>query len=249
MNALGRVIRAATFNVHSFVGRDRRRDVPRSLDAIRSLSADVIAMQEVLLPGADVDRILQEKVGDPLGMRTVAGSSLLRRDAAYGNALATSLPVLSVRRHDISVPGREPRGVVDVHLDAAGKTLRVAATHFGLHRKERRIQTRMLLDILGAKEADILILLGDFNEWLPLNRSVRLLDVAFGRHPAPPTFPSHAPVLALDRIWVCPGNRLHGIRVVKSAAAKASDHLPLVADILVGPGPPGLPPSAEADRQ
>ena len=47
-----------------------------------------------------------------------------------------------------------------------------------------------------------------------------------------PTFPSRAPVVGLDRVWVHPRGRLRGARVEASPAARvASDHLPLVATI------------------
>ena len=44
----------------------------------------------------------------------------------YGNALLTRLPVRAVRRHDLSVSGREPRGRNLIGVDAVGK-LRVFA--------------------------------------------------------------------------------------------------------------------------
>jgi endonuclease/exonuclease/phosphatase family metal-dependent hydrolase len=55
-----------------------------------------------------------------------------------------------------------------------------------------------------------------------------------GVAPAPATFPSNRPLLALDRIWVQPANHLVSLHTIQhSAAAIASDHLPLVADLSI----------------
>mgnify|MGYP001818995593 FL=1 len=44
------------------------------------------------------------------------------------------------------------------------------------------------------------------------------------------------PTIALDRIYVSPGHALTELRTVTTAEARiASDHLPLVCDIMVKP--------------
>jgi endonuclease/exonuclease/phosphatase family metal-dependent hydrolase len=54
----------------------------------------------------------------------------------------------------------------------------------------------------------------------------------FGHTPAPATFPSLRPVVALDRIFVEPRNVLRGMAVHASASARvASDHLPITATL------------------
>ena len=65
-------------------------------------------------------------------MEPIAGPTLVPRGLEYGNALLTRLPVLSMRRVEISVLGREPRGVVEADLSVRGRTVRVIATHLGL---------------------------------------------------------------------------------------------------------------------
>ena len=68
-------------------------------------------------------------------MRAVPGPTILRGDGHYGNALLTSRPVGDIRRLDLSVPGREPRGALDVTIAVRrGKTVRVVVTHLGLIR-------------------------------------------------------------------------------------------------------------------
>jgi endonuclease/exonuclease/phosphatase family metal-dependent hydrolase len=80
----------------------------------------------------------------------------------------------------------------------------------------------------------VTILLGDFNEWLLWGRPLRWVNRRFGSLPAPPTFPSRRPLMALDRIWVDPADRLISLHHHRHpSAAIASDHLPLVAQVAV----------------
>ena len=76
--------------------------------------------------------------------------------------------------------------------------------------------------------------MGDLNEWFLWGRPLRWLHRHFENTPAPATFPSRLPVLALDRIWVKPRHLLRQLTVHTSRLARrASDHLPLVAEIAV----------------
>jgi endonuclease/exonuclease/phosphatase family metal-dependent hydrolase len=84
------------------------------------------------------------------------------------------------------------------------------------------------------RHAAVTILLGDFNEWLLWGRPLRWVNRRFGSLPAPPTFPSRRPLMALDRIWVDPADRLISLHHHRHpSAAIASDHLPLVAQVAV----------------
>ncbi len=233
MTAVGRLIRIAAYNVHGWVGPNGRRDIARFVDMIRELNADVVGLQEVVMPPLLEAECLERAVAGPLGMAALPGPTLVRHRNDYGNAMLTRLPLASWRSHDLSVAGCEPRGAIEAVVDAWGVPFRIIATHFGLRPGERRRQARMLLAILRQQAAEPVAVLGDFNEWLPRNRSVRLLDAHLGKPPSPATFPSCFPFLALDRLWVSPANLLQGLRVHRSPRRACSDHLPLVADVLV----------------
>jgi endonuclease/exonuclease/phosphatase family metal-dependent hydrolase len=59
-----------------------------------------------------------------------------------------------------------------------------------------------------------------------------MLHRLFPQTPHRRTWPAHAPVFALDRVWVHPRHALRELVVHRSAKARvASDHLPLVAVI------------------
>jgi len=219
----------ATYNVHGCVGRDARFDSERTLNVLRELDVDVIALQELRWNPGEALHLLAE-FGQRLGYEALAGPTLMREDGHYGNAILTRLGVREVVRVDLSFPGREARGALDVRLDTGGAALRVIATHLGLHPNERRAQMRQLLARMGERAGEPLVLMGDLNEWLLWGRPLRWLRRHFGRTAAPSTFPGAWPLFALDRIWVEPPALLGEVRVHASPHARvASDHLPLRA--------------------
>ncbi len=225
------MLRIATYNIHRCVGCDGMESPERIAAVLRRMDADVVALQEV---GFDADgpRNILADLARSMGAQAIAGPTLLDRKGHYGNAILTRIAPARVDRLDISVPGREPRGAMAVDLGVNSGRVRIVATHLGLRSGERRYQMGRLLPLLDHSDAGLTILLGDFNEWLSWGRPLRWMNRRFGRLPAPATFPSHRPLLALDRIWVDPADRLISLALYRHAgAAMASDHLPLVADV------------------
>src|SRR5581483_10937782 len=136
---------AASYNIHRCIGLDGRHDPERVACVIDELDTDIIGLQEVESRlGGTPDTHQLNFLAEETGFIAVAGSTILRPDSHYGNALLTRHNVREVRSHDLSVPGREPRGILDVDLDVHGHPLRVLVTHLGLGARERRRQTNML---------------------------------------------------------------------------------------------------------
>jgi endonuclease/exonuclease/phosphatase family metal-dependent hydrolase len=227
------VLRIATYNIHRCVGCDGVEAPKRIAAVLRDINADVTALQEVAFDPSGPKNILAN-LARSMGAGAIAGPTLLEKKGRYGNAILSRLVPERVDRLDISVPGREPRGVLAATLRLNGSSIRIVTTHLGLRPRERRYQIRRLLPLLDDPKVDVTILLGDFNEWLLWGRPLRWVNRRFGSLPAPATFPSRRPLLALDRIWVDPADRLiclHHHRHVSTAVA--SDHLPLVAQVAV----------------
>lgn len=222
--------RIATYNIHRAIGSDGVADTERVGAVIEEVGADVVALQEVETGRSG--RALLHELRDRLGTEAVSGVTLLRKDTEYGNALLSRYPVRSIERHDLSVRRHEPRGALDVLLDAGTFELRVLATHLGLWPYERRRQVRRLLAAVRAGPEVPTVLLGDINEWFLWGRPLRWLHKQFRETPAPATFPAYWPVFALDRLWVRPRAALKRLAVHASPLARvASDHLPLVATL------------------
>lgn len=223
----------ASYNIHRCVGLDGRSDPGRIARIIREIDADIIGLQEV---DSRSDRGKESHQVDYLanatGLSAVVGPTIQRYNGHYGNVLLTGRQIVSIRRLDLSVPGREPRGAIDVELDIEGEAIRVIVTHLGLSAAERRYQVNRLLAALSEVRNGLVIVLSDINEWLPVSRPFRWLHARLGRSHAPRTFPSFFPLFALDRIWVWPREALVDVSVHNTSLTRiASDHLPLKATI------------------
>lgn len=203
----------------------------RCAAVLKEINADVVALQEVeSRPGhaQDVLAFLARETGS----RAIAGITMLSREAHYGNALLTRLPLLEVRRHDLSMPGREPRAALDVEFESHGCRVQLIATHLGLHPAERRAQVRQLVRLFNVEGSDLVLLAGDLNEWFLWGRPLRMLRRVFPDMPHRRSWPARAPLFSLDRIWVHPREALIGLTTHRSALTLvASDHLPLIAEI------------------
>lgn len=247
-------LRLASYNIHLGIGRDGEFNPARIARVIEEIDADVFALQEVLLgaaltAGPDSVNASPERMDrleptnfDMLGflaarcgLYPIAGPTLVGAKGQYGNAILTRLHPVAVHRWDLTVGRHEPRGAIDVVLRHDAGRLRIVATHLGLLPGERRRQIRHLLQLVGKDSRLPTVLLGDLNEWFLWGRPLRWMHRHFQSTPAPATFPSGHPFLALDRIWVEPRRALRNISAHRSAIARvASDHLPIVADIEFG---------------
>lgn len=234
--------RIASYNLHKCVGTDGKRDPERVLSVINALSADVIALQEVdrrmgerpaALPAAMIARETDFRLADlprtgPESLGWHGQAVLLRKDAKVLDTAGFNLP------------GLEPRGALRL-LVAPPKDppFLLIAAHLGLRRTDRRDQwTRIAREMIAARSPALVI--GDFNEWSQHNGFEALHG--FDLHLPGPSYPSRAPLGRLDRLVTGPGLRVLRMGVFDSPLARrASDHLPIWADLSTQPvlPPPG----------
>lgn len=124
---------------------------------------------------------------------------------------------------------RERRGCLFADIEVDGVRFGFGLTHLSLHRATRTRQLVALAERVPAHEPFILV--GDFNcsraELAPLDEVLTFIDTP------PRTFPSPYPLRALDHIGY---SRHWELRSVRAVPTLASDHLPLVAE-LVRTGP------------
>lgn len=224
-----------SYNIHECVGSDRRRSPARIAEVIKESGAQIIGLQEVHSDTAGrEDSHQMNYLAAATGFHAVAGPAVERTNGHFGNVLLTSYDILEVRKLNLSYRRREPRGAIDADLAIGGEIVRVIVTHLGLNPAERRFQVRKLLTALAEERSRIVLLLSDFNEWMPTGRSLRWIHSRLGKTALVRTFPSAFPVFALDRIWVSPAAALVKIACVRNPLTRvASDHLPLQAVIQV----------------
>ena len=234
MSAEARDIVIATWNVHGGVGTDRRYHPARIAQVVDEMRADIVALQEVG-SRASAENLLAVLVRET-GFHAVDGWTLKRNGSDFGNAVLSRFPIVDTSRLDLTCPGCEPRGAVDVVIGVPEGPLRVIATHLGLRPRERRDQVKRLLAALEREKPLPTVLTGDVNEWYLWGRPLRWLHRHFKQTPAPATFPAWRPVFALDRLWTEPARLLAGLRVHATPLSRtASDHLPLVARLVLTP--------------
>jgi endonuclease/exonuclease/phosphatase family metal-dependent hydrolase len=239
-------MRVMSWNVHSLVGADGRRDPERIARAIAELSPDVVGLQEVGLPLRATDPPdPAQLLGALTGMHAAFGPTMNHRlGFAYGNAVLSRHPIAAVRSYDLSVSGREPRGCVRADVDVGSAAVHFFSAHLGLHWRERRRQASQLLsaDILrDAALAHPLVLVGDFNSLSSRSACPRwlrrqLVDCALVARNEAPTFPSWFPLLRLDHCYVDAAFRVVSVDVVRTPLVRrSSDHLPLLVELEVLP--------------
>lgn len=234
------MLRVMTYNVHSCRGTDGRLMPDRILAVIERAAPDVLALQELDVgqtrsEGLDQAAFLAER----LGMECLFAAARACYGGHYGNAILSRAPVLGQRSAALPRLDErcEPRVVQLARVSAPFGALDVLNVHFGLSRRERRLQAAMLLgpDWLGDPTlSGRHVLCGDLNA-TPFSSVYRafsrvLVDAQRGRRRA--TFPSWFPLLRIDHIFVGRGLAVHDSRVVEGPLARvASDHRPVVADL------------------
>lgn len=236
----------ATYNVRRCLGIDRRLSPERIAAVIADSGADIVALQEI-----DVGRLRSEGVdqarviAEQLGFDSHFHPALRVSDEQYGDAVLTRRPSRVVKFGLLprlsSIWPLEPRGAIWIEADVDGACVQVINTHFGLGRRERRIQAAALLGSdWSGRCSTPLIVAGDLNS-LPGGQvyrsfAARMLDAhAEGARGRPaPTFPSRRPLLRIDHIFVSHDIKVAGASVLRSPLAElASDHLPLVAHLQI----------------
>jgi len=233
-------LRIATYNIHRCRGLDGRTRPDRIAAVLRTVDADVVALQEVVGAGPHGHGHAEE-IGALLGMGWVMAPARQLRGHQFGNAVLSRLPITQHLAHDLSWKTCEPRRMQRVDIAANGCTLHVYNVHLGTALLERRHQAERLATIVSDRHVTgPKLVLGDFNEWmrgrptLLLREKLNSVDLrSYLRRRR--TYPGVFPILHLDHIYYTGRIEIVGIDLPRTRLALvASDHLPLVADVRLG---------------
>jgi len=238
-----RTLRVVTYNIHKGVqgiGPARRLEIHNLAQAVATLDADVVCLQEVRHNNRQEENYFehwpQQGQADflaPPGYTAVYRTNAVTRHGEHGNALLSRWPVLSSQHEDMSDHRLEQRGLLHVELQVDARIVHVLVVHLGLIRSSRVRQIAQLKRYLSREippEAPLL-LAGDFNDWRPQTQKA-FMDVGLhaceGARQA--TFPSRLPLAQLDHVFA------RGLEPLSVAVPRGqmwwrmSDHLPLIAD-------------------
>ena len=226
------IIRLMSWNIHGGKGPDRRFDLDRIAALIARHKPDIVALQEIDTRGRDIDCLAPLK-----GLRAghfAEARTMVAPDGHYGHALFSRWETQGVELHDLSVRWREPRFAISARVDTPFGALNIVSVHLGLTMGERMKQVRTLTR-LGARSAgDPTLMLGDFNDWASFGEVRRGLADVFPWQSRLRTFPARRPLLRLDRLYCNDGLTVLAC-FTDPEAARASDHLPVIADVRITP--------------
>lgn len=231
--------RVATYNIHHARGTDDSVSVERIADVLRSLDADIIALQEVderVTRSGGEDQA--ERLGALLGMQHAFGSFMDYQGGRYGLAILSRCDIVDVDTLRLT-EGNEPRVALAARVVSANDdTLTFVNVHFdwvaddGYRFAQAREVTEYLDDLRGAY-----VIAGDFNDQ-PGSRTLALFRVRALEAEKPRggrmTFPSTAPEREIDFVFAAPiaGWEVGAVDVMEEPVA--SDHLPVIAELRWG---------------
>lgn len=243
-------LRVLSYNIHKGFSPTNRRFILRQIrDAIRTVDADLVFLQEVL-GSHEVHRgKIQdwptepqfEFLADSIWTHTAYGKNAVYTAGHHGNAILSKYPLSGWENIDISTNRLESRGLLHaiIEIPHKRKPLHAICVHLGLLEAERRTQVRAICDRIEqmVPHDEPLVLGGDFNDWRgqvtgPLRRTVEAKEVfqeLEGNHAR--TFPSWLPALKLDRIYYRGMNARRALCLTGQPWSKLSDHVALYAEL------------------
>ena len=248
--ALGFSIKVLTVNIHKGFSFFNRKFILHELrEAIRSVSADVVFLQEVSGGHiAHASRLANypatphyEFLADSIWPEFAYGRNAVYTQGHHGNAVLSKFPIVNFCNRDATISGTEGRGLLHCVLQVPGRIphLHVICVHLGLTESHRLQQMHLLCDLVhqDVPPGAPVIAAGDFNDWRlradeVLAQGANLHEVFVQAHGRPArTFPARFPLLALDRIYV--RNAIGHAPVVLPIKpwSHLSDHAPLAATI------------------
>lgn len=231
----GESLRVLSYNIHHGEGEDGRLDLQRIANVIMAVEPDLVALQEVDKGVERTNRIDQPAVlAELTGMHVVFEKNINYQGGEYGNAVLSRLPV--IRHANYKLPQLTPdeqRGLLEVHVEHAGRSIVFYATHFDYHGddKERLASAVMLKELIDQQETKTIIVAGDLNA-RPDSAVIKkmtafLIDTHDDVQGPAYTYPADQPDRRIDYIMHPPdaGLKVTESRVIDEAVA--SDHRPL----------------------
>ena len=240
-------LRVLTVNTHKgFTAFNRRFILPELREAVRSTSADLVFLQEVL-GGHDghaskfsnwPQMSQYEFLADSMWSDFAYGRNAVYPDGHHGNAVLSKYPILRYTNLDISITGPERRGLLHCVLQVPGHDeVHAICVQLSLLESHRQLQLKLLGQLLDSLPEDApVIIAGDFNDWRQradaLLAGTGLHEVFVQRFGAPArSFPARWPLLRLDRIYLRNASS-HDPRILGNKPwTHLSDHLPLAVEV------------------
>ncbi|MDU4315202.1 MAG: endonuclease/exonuclease/phosphatase family protein [Klebsiella michiganensis] len=217
-----------TINTHKgFTAFNRRFILPELREAVRSVSADIVCLQEVM--GAhEIHPLHIENWPDTTHYEFLA------------DTMWSDYAIEHYQNLDVSVGNSEKRGLLYCRIvpPESGIAIHLFCVHLGLRAHQRQAQLTMLAEwVNGLPAGEPVVVAGDFNDWRQqANRQLKAqagLEEIFTRARGRParTFPVSFPLLRLDRIYVKNAHASQPKTLALKQWRHLSDHAPLSVEI------------------
>lgn len=231
-------MRVVTYNLHAGRPAAGRVDIRRAGAVLQALAPDFCALQEVVSWPPPLRYLDQaRRLARITGLHARFRASFGVRPIGFGNAVLSRPRPLTTRR--LWLPGRgEPRSVLHARFAGDEAPFHLLSTHLSLSPADRLRQCRFLARYVRRLPGAV-ILAGDLNAAPGSAELELLLETGLRSAAAAPTFPSSQPRVQLDYILL---SEHWQVEAWAAPEADASDHLPLLADLILRPpGSPDLP--------
>lgn len=249
-------MRVMTYNIRSGNG-----DLARTAEAIRASGPDLVSLQEVDVHWAERSGFVDQasELGNRLHMQVrfariyhLPGTGSAQPPREFGVALLSRYPIIAWRNDTLtrlSTQEKEPvptpmPGLLEAEVDVNGTTVRVFNTHLD-YRSDPRVRQQQITELLGyiGEPSVPTLVFGDMNakpdapELQPLLQ--RLHDTWSASDGPGPTYPAEAPVERIDYVLV---SRQVRVRSAAVPVTEASDHRPVVVDLVIDRDRTSSPP-------
>ncbi len=242
------MINILTYNIHKGFDRYNRDFVlHRIKDHLQEADVDVVLLQEIqgrhyhhetgISTWPEVSQF--EFLADSIWPHFAYGKNAIYEKGHHGNAILSKYNLIEWNNLNLSRFQRASRSLLHGRVDLPGGRgpLHLICVHLDLIGFERKRQIKELKryidDSIDATEP--VILGGDFNDWhggmgrtlesqLKMQEAFRTTHGNYAK-----TFPSHLPMLRMDRIYYRGVRLLESVRLERQPWNQLSDHLPLLA--------------------
>ncbi len=222
-------LKIMSWNIRAGLGMDNVRDISRAAELIKSVDADVVAVQEVdrfTKRSNGVDQLAELEKGT--GLVGTWCKAIDYDGGEYGIALLSREMPLRVQRIPLPLLGKNEQRML---LVAEFAEYSIGVTHLSLLPDERMAAAEVLRDFVTSEKP--FFLAGDWNDE-PRSDSIRKIRNSFALlSGVAPTYPAPKPDRCIDYIAVSRRHRARYEKVTHEVLPEAvvSDHRPVVVSV------------------
>lgn len=240
-------LRILTLNMHKgFTVFNRQFVLPELREAVRSLSTELVFLQEV--HGSHKQHAQRhsnwpatpqyEFLADTMWPEFSYGRNAVYPDGDHGNAILSKYPIIRFQNLDVSIGRIEQRGFLHTVLKIPGhEEVHAICVHLGLRENHRKQQLLLLCKLVESFPTSApVIIAGDFNDWRKradiILEKCNMQEAFVNEHGKPAkSFPARWPLLCLDRVYVRNATTHNPQVLFQRPWSHLSDHVPLAVEI------------------